>query len=119
MDEPMWIVAIVGILLGAGGVGSLIPLFRLRQDKESSMVVGSETAVNSLTIALRQSDVRVTILEEENKNLMVLIEQLRADVDEGKRAVKELTQTLNDTKAKLNFALSETKHGTKWETFYD
>jgi predicted nucleic acid-binding Zn-ribbon protein len=113
VSEPNWVIAIIAVILGAGGIGAFIPLLKLKQDKESSMVFGSEAAVNSLTIALQQSDIRVTILEEENKNLKALIKQLRDDVDASKVAVNNLTKTLNDTKAKLNSALANTTHGTK------
>ena len=113
MAESDWVIAFIGVFLGAGGVGALIPILKLRQDKESSMVFGSEAAVNSLTTALKQSDIRVTMLEEENKNLKMLIKQLRDDVDASKIAVINLTKTLNDTKAKLNTALANTTHGTK------
>jgi hypothetical protein len=59
------------------------------------------------------------MLEEENKTLIVLIDQLRADVDASKEAVRKLTNALNDTKAKLNIALASTTHGTTTESFND
>lgn len=114
-DWPEWVIAFIGILLGAGGISALVPLFKLKQEKQSSMVFGSEAAVKSLTTALQQSDIRVTMLEKENKTLLVFIEQLRKDVDDGKEAIIRLTTALNETRVKLNIALANSRHGTNTE----
>lgn len=81
MDQGTLIFGLVTLILGAGGVGSLIPLFRYRADRNNVIAVGSEAAVQSLTIALERADKRVTHLEEENHKLRANVNNLRANVE--------------------------------------
>lgn len=109
----MWFIAIVGIVLGAGGISSIIPLLKLRQDKESSLVLGAQAAVVSLTAALKQSETRVTKLEVENRFLTEQMEKLIRDVESAKQTMRELTKKLNETKAELDIILSSQQKGEK------
>lgn len=113
MEENMWFIAIVGIVLGAGGISSIIPLLKLRQDKESSLVLGAQAAVVSLTAALKQSETRVTKLEVENRFLTEQMEKLIRDVESAKQTMRELTKKLNETKAELDIILSSQQKGEK------
>lgn len=107
MDEKMWVVATVSALIGAGGISTLIPFLKLKQDKESSMVIGAQAAVVSLTAALKQSEARVTKLEEENKFLTNEIDKLVKDVALAKKNMAELTKQLQETKKELDFILKK------------
>lgn len=102
MDEPTWVVAVVGILVGAGGLGAFIPLFKLKHENESSIITGAQSAVISLTAALQQSEKRVTKLEEENQFLKIEIQKLVKDVEAAKKTMAELTKQLNITKVHLD-----------------
>ena len=103
VDEPTWVIAVFSLILGASGIGALIPFLKLRQDKESSMVLGAQAAVVSLTAALKQSGDRVTRLEQENLFLTGQIEKLVRDVELAKKTMKELTKELRETKSDLDY----------------
>ena len=103
MNEQTWVIATVSLILGAGGVSALIPFLKLKQDKESAMVLGAQAAVVSLTTALKQSEDRVTKLEIENKFLTEQIEKLVRDVELAKKTMRDLTKQLNETKNELDY----------------
>lgn len=109
MDEPTWVIAVFSLILGASGIGALIPFLKLKQDKESSMVLGAQAAVVSLTTALKQSEDRVTRLEEENRFLTGEIEKLIRDVEIAKKTMRELTKQLKETKIELDYILKTRK----------
>jgi peptidoglycan hydrolase CwlO-like protein len=109
MDEPTWAIAVFSLILGASGIGALIPFLKLRQDKESSMVLGAQAAVVSLTTALKQSEDRVTRLEEENRFLTGQIEKLVKDVELAKKTMRDLTKQLRETKTELDYILKTRK----------
>jgi predicted RNase H-like nuclease (RuvC/YqgF family) len=109
VDEPTWVIAVFSLILGASGIGALIPFLKLRQDKESSMVLGAQAAVVSLTTALKQSEDRVTRLEEENRFLTGEIEKLIKDVEIAKKTMRDLTKQLKETKTELDFILKTRK----------
>lgn len=95
MNEATLVATLVGLILGGGGVGALIPVFRFRADKGSVIAVGAEAAVASLTAALARSDTRVTHLEAENQMLMITIEELRIKVDDAQQSLKILKAQLD------------------------
>lgn len=107
MDEPTWVIALVGMLIGAGGFSAFIPLFRLKRENESAIIAGAQSAVISLTAALKQSETRVTRLEEENQFLKIEIQKLVKDVEAAKKTMNELTKQLNITKVHLDTILSD------------
>ena len=107
MNQATLVSTLVGLILGGGGVGALIPVSRFKADKGSVIAVGAESAVASLTAALARSDTRVTHLEAENQMLMVTIEELRIKVEEAQSSVRLLTRDLDSTKAKLDEILKE------------
>ena len=107
MNQATLVSTLVGLILGGGGVGALIPVLRFKADKGSVIAVGAESAVASLTAALARSDTRVTHLEAENQMLMVTIEELRIKVEEAQSSVRLLTRDLDSTKAKLDEILKE------------
>ena len=115
MDEPTWVIAVFSLILGASGIGALIPFLKLRQDKESSMVLGAQAAVVSLTTALKQSEDRVTRLEEENRFLTTQIEKLVRDVELAKKTMRDLTKQLRQTKVELDHII-QTGNGFKGDT---
>lgn len=117
MENPAWLFGLIGLILGGGGIGALLPLLKIKQDRDSSMVVGSEIAVQSLMTALKNSDTRVTHLEEENESLKIKLDQLKAEVDAAITAVHALTEELNLTRAKLNRALNSDTSPNKKEEF--
>ena len=96
------LIGIVGVILGGGGIGALIPLLRFRADRDTAVATGAEIAVQSLTVALKRSDDRVTHLEEENDKLRAIISELRLDVTTAQIAVRNITNDLAETKAKLD-----------------
>lgn len=106
MDETTWVIALVGILIGAGGLGAFIPLFKIKSENESSIIAGAQSAVISLTAALKQSETRVTKLEEENQFLKLEIQKLVKDVEAAKKTMNELTKQLNITKIHLDGILN-------------
>ena len=107
MNSTTVVVAIVGVILGGGGVGAILPVFRYRTDKGNIIAVGAEAAVASLTAALARSDTRVSHLEAENQMLMVTIEELRIKVEAAQESVKLLTKDLHATKTQLDTILKE------------
>ena len=115
MDEPNWAIAVFSLILGASGIGALIPFLKLKQDKESSMVLGAQAAVVSLTTALKQSEDRVTRLEEENRFLTGQIAKLVKDVEIAKKTMRDLTKQLRETKTELDYIL-RTRNDFEGET---
>lgn len=109
MSTSTWLIGAIGLILGGGGIGALIPLFRFRADRDSAVATGAEIAVQSLTIALQRSDTRVTHLEDENAKLRATIAELRSDVDTAQVAVRNLTRDLAETRLKLDMMLKEPK----------
>lgn len=89
MDTGTLVIGLVGLILGAGGVGSLVPILRFRADRGNVIAVGSEAAVQSLTVALQRSDQRVTHLEEDNHNLRVNVNDLTATVSALKSKLEQ------------------------------
>lgn len=88
MDTDALVIGLVGLILGGGGVGAVIPVIRYRTDKDSAIAVGAESAVQSLTAALAISDQRVTKLETEMAKKDTVIERLMAKVEELERIVR-------------------------------
>lgn len=107
MESSDIVMGVVALLLGGGGVGALVPLFRARADNDSTIAVGSEAAVQSLTTALDRSDRRVAQLEAENAKLRAEIADLRSDVVSAQANVNTLTLDLAETKAKLDKLLNK------------
>lgn len=107
MDNTTVVVALVGVILGGGGVGAIVPLLRFRADRDSTIAAGSEAAVQSLTTALIRSDLRVTHLEAENETLRATIEKLRTDVDRAQASVIRLSADLAETRQKLDNLLGK------------
>ena len=95
------VIAIMGIILGGGGVGALIPIFKVRAERESVIIEGAESAVQSLTLALQRSDLRVEKLEKENDKLRVTVEEMRTHLDAAQTTMQILTNDLTETKTKL------------------
>jgi len=95
------VIAVIGIILGGGGVGAFVPLIRYRTDRDSVIAEGAESAVQSLTIALARSDIRVAHLEEENNRLRTTVEELRGNIESTQAAMQMLTNDLAVTKDKL------------------
>ena len=81
MNVATLVVGLVGLILGGGGVGALLPVFRFRADKGSVIAVGAEAAVTSLTAALARSDTRLQKVEAENQICQVANEELRIKVE--------------------------------------
>lgn len=101
------VIALIGIILGGGGVGALLPLFRYRTDRDSVIAEGAESAVQSLTIALQRSDLRVTHLEDENHKLRTKVEELKTTIEATQAKMQTLTNDLLDTKLKLEKMMKE------------
>lgn len=106
------IIALVGVILGGSGIGAIIPLLRLRVDKDSVVATGSEVAVKSLTNALERSDRRVTHLESENETLRATIAQLRLDLELAKADVRNLAFDLANTKQTMQKIIKEERDNT-------
>lgn len=102
MNQATLVATLVGLILGGGGVGTIIPVLRYRADKGNVIAVGAEAAVASLTAALARSDQRVSHLEAENQMLMVTVEELRITVQDAQKSVIILTRDLETTKNKLD-----------------
>lgn len=107
MNLTTLVIGLVGLILGGGGVGALMPVFRFKSEKGNVIAVGAEAAVASLTAALARSDTRVSHLEAENQMLMITIEELRMKVEDAQRSVHILTRDLNSTKQRLDEILKE------------
>lgn len=107
MNKATLVATLVGMILGGGGAGALIPVFRFRADKGNVIAVGAEAAVASLTAALARSDTRVSNLEAENQMLLITIEELRIKVEELQTSSRVLTRDLDTTKARLDEILKE------------
>lgn len=107
MDSSTLVIGLVGLILGGGGIGALIPILRFRADRDSTIATGAETAVQSLTTALQRSDARVTHLEAENASLRATISQLRVDVDTAQMSVRAITRDLAETRQKLDDILTK------------
>lgn len=107
MNQTTLVATLVGLILGGGGVGAIIPVLRFRADKGNVIAVGAEAAVASLTAALARSDSRVSNLEAENQMLLITIEELRIKVEEAQKSVVILTKDLDSTKSKLDEILKE------------
>jgi len=95
MNTQALVIGIVGLILGGGGVGAFLPVFRYKADKGSVIAVGAEAAVASLTAALARSDQRVSNLEAENKMQLVQIEEMKIKFDQ------ELNRLRNDLASAL------------------
>jgi len=95
MNVQTLVIAMVAAILGGGGVGALLPVFRYRADKGNVIAVGAEAAVASLTAALVRSDQRVSNLEAENKMQLITIEEMKIKFD------AELTRLRNDLRLAL------------------
>lgn len=109
MSNEGLLIGLIGIILGGGGVGAIVPLLRFRTDRDLTIATGSEAAVQSLTTALVRSDARIVHLEQENEKLLSTIVKLRADVDTAQATVRALTYDLAETKRKLDIIFRETK----------
>jgi chromosome segregation ATPase len=107
MNTDTLVIALVGVILGGGLTGALIPVFRFKADKGSVIAVGAESAVASLTAALKRSDQRVTNLEAENQMLLVTIEEMKIKIEGAQESVRVLTRDLDRTKARLDQILKE------------
>lgn len=107
MNLTTVVVALVAAILGGGGVGAFLPVFRYKTDKGNIIAVGAEAAVASLTAALARSDTRVSHLEAENQMLMITIEELRIKVEAAQESVKILTKDLSVTKTQLDAILND------------
>lgn len=95
MNVQTLVIALVAAILGGGGVGALLPVFRYRADKGNVIAVGAEAAVASLTAALVRSDTRVSNLEAENKMQLITIEEMKIKFDgELTRLRSDLAQAL-------------------------
>jgi len=107
------IATVVAAVMGGGGIGAVISAWRARKvvpaERDSIIVTGAESAVESLQKALEQSDKRVAALEQENATLRATVEQLRRDVEAAQASVRDLTTSLATTKAELD-RLLDTKH---------
>jgi len=95
MNVQTLVIALVAAILGGGGVGALLPVFRYRADKGNVIAVGAEAAVASLTAALARSDQRVSNLEAENKMQLITIEEMKIKFD------NELTRLRRDLASAL------------------
>jgi len=95
MNVQTLVIALVAAILGGGGVGALLPVFRYRADKGNVIAVGAEAAVASLTAALVRSDQRVSNLEAENKMQLITIEEMKIKFD------AELTRLRTDLRLAL------------------
>lgn len=107
MNQATLVATLVGLILGGGGVGAIIPVLRFRADKGNVIAVGAEAAVASLTAALARSDTRVTHLEAENQMLMVTVEELKMKIESSIETIKTLTRDLDSTKNRLDQILEE------------
>lgn len=81
MNVQTLVIALVAAILGGGGVGALLPVFRYKADKGNVIAIGAEAAVASLTAALARSDTRVSNLEAENKMQLIAIEDMKIKFD--------------------------------------
>lgn len=107
VDSTTVIVALVSVILGGGLTGGLIPIFKYRQEKDSAIAVGAESAVASLTAALLQSDQRVERCVKENEALRTIVDELKNKLDSAHDTIRGLVMDLQDTKEKLNRLLKE------------
>jgi chromosome segregation ATPase len=106
MDWNAIVPVLVGIILGGGLTGALIPIFRYKADKGNIIAVGAEAAVASLKGALDRSDLRVASLEKELEKCGGLIADLKTKVEEAYETVKTLTGDLEQTKKRLDKVLN-------------
>ena len=112
MDTTTAVAALVGVILGGGGIGAFIPFLRFRADKGNVIAVGSEAAVASLTTALTISDRRVSACEAENAMLRVAVEEMKIKVETAEASLRQVSRDLAATKQKLDEILGGT-NGTK------
>jgi chromosome segregation ATPase len=106
MDWNAIVPVLVGIILGGGLTGALIPIFRYKTDQANVIAVGAEAAVASLKGALDRSDMRVAHLEKELEKCGGLISDLKLKVEEAYETVKNLTGDLEATKKRLDKVLN-------------
>lgn len=107
VDTTTIVVALVSVILGGGFTGGLIPIFKYRQEKDSAIAVGAESAVQSLTAALAQSDLRVERCVKENEALRAIVNELKDKLETAHDTIRELVSDLQETKTKLNRLLKE------------
>ena len=100
MNSTTVVVALVAAILGGGGVGALLPVFRFRADKGNVVAVGAEAAVASLTAALARSDSRLERVEAENVICQATNEELKIKIE-------TLTRDFTLLKSRLNQLLEE------------
>lgn len=107
VDATTIVVALVSVILGGGLSGALIPIFKYRTEKDSAIAVGAEAAVQSLTAALLQSDLRVERCVKENGELRQVVEEMQTKLQSAYETIRGLVEDLQETKAKLNRLLKE------------
>lgn len=102
MNLTTLVVGLVSLILGGGGVGAAIPVFRYKADKSNVIAVGAESAVASLTAALAQSDHRVTQCEAENVQLRITLEEFKIKLEAAEVTVRQVSRDLASTKSTLD-----------------
>lgn len=102
MNVTTLVIGLVGLILGGGGVGALLPVFRYKADKGSVIAVGAEAAVTSLTAALARSDNRLQKVEAENQICQVANEELKIKVE-------TLTRDFTLLKSRFNQLMEDNK----------
>lgn len=114
VDTTTIVVALVSVILGGGLTGGLIPIFKYRQEKDSAIAIGAESAVQSLTAALNAADLRWDRCVKENESLRAIIEEFRVKLDDAhdkfnaaQDTIRGLVADLQETKTKLNRLLKE------------
>ena len=100
MNQATLVATLVGLILGGGGVGAIIPVLRFRADKGNVIAVGAESAVASLTAALARSDKRLTDLEAENQICQATNAELKTKFE-------DLSRDFTFVKSRLNQLLEE------------
>lgn len=102
MNPTTLVIALVGVILGGGGVGGMTTIFRFKADKGNVVAEGAEAAVASLTAALKQSDHRVTQCEAENVQLRISLEELKIKLEAAEMTVRQVSRDLASTKLTLD-----------------
>lgn len=111
MNSTLAVAALFGAILGGGGVGTFIQLFRFRTDRDSAIAIGAEAAVQSLTLALNKADSRILSLEGKIKELETIIVGLERGIRASQVSSENLTGQLAVTNIKLDQVL-EGQEGT-------
>lgn len=102
MGQSTWVIALVSLILGGGGIGGLMQIPKFRAEKDNVIVTGSEAAVQSLMSALKQSDYRVTQCEAENAQLRIALEDIKIKLEAAEATVRQVSRDLAATKQRLD-----------------